>query len=60
MNWANSECKRRHGKDSRKTDPEAMRDVLGEALSLIRDSMEFSRETRWLLNFIWSWFENQI
>ena len=42
MNWANTECKRRHGKDSSKTDPEAMRDVLGEALSLIRDDMELS------------------
>lgn len=36
MNWANKECKRRTGKDSSRTDPEAMRDVLGEALSLIR------------------------
>ena len=41
MNWANTECRRHHSTDSNKADPEAMRDVLGEALSLIRDYMEF-------------------
>ena len=40
MNWAKAECIRRNGRDSGKTDPVAMRDVLGEALSLIRDDME--------------------
>ena len=37
MNWAKAECIRRNGKDLGKTDPMAMRGVLGEALSLIRD-----------------------
>ena len=37
MNWAKAECIRRNGKDLGITDPVAMRDVLGEALSLIRD-----------------------
>ena len=37
MNWAKAECIRRNGKNLGITDPVAMRDVLGEALSLIRD-----------------------
>jgi len=36
MNWAKAECIRRNGKNLGITDPVAMRDVLGEALSLIR------------------------